>query len=105
MTKKKKQHTTRAAIPGKTIINGGNSFRKPAANEAPFACRMVLQAIIRCAISWSMHQYHIDPKCIKNVLFYQLIFTYPKLDQKTFQTTQNRRYSELHAEIQLNQPD
>ena len=53
-------YKTLAAIPGKTIIHRGKSFKNEAIMQPPLAWIIVLAANVLWTITWSEHQYQIE---------------------------------------------
>ena len=53
-------YKTLAAIPGKTIIHRGKSFKNDAIMQPPLAWIIVLAANVLWTITWSEHQYQIE---------------------------------------------
>ena len=50
----------RPAIPGSTMMNPGNSFSSDASMHPACPCRTFFAARVRCTMTWSQAQYHVE---------------------------------------------
>ena len=77
-------YKTLAAIPGKTIIHRGKSFKNDAIMQPPLAWIIVLAANVLWTITWSEHQYQIEETESPNTKKIHFIITSPKNKSKSY---------------------